>query len=176
MCWDIARHCRPQLATHMAYGIELCLSPSLSFSLCVSVSVSVAGSGSGCVSVPVCVCARARVCVCVTWLVPQGFLMLLRRVVAVPVSTSAHKKQPSPQAAAHADALVRTTFQVDVDETITSENNMELCLKVTRHTLKVLERLRATQQQEGGAETTTMTHLAIPWGGVGQTSRETQVL
>ena len=72
----------------------------------------------------------------------------------------------SPQAAAHADALVRTTFQVVVDETITSENSMELCLKVTRHTLKVLERLRATQQQECGAETTTMTHLypGVVWG------------
>ena len=72
----------------------------------------------------------------------------------------------SPQAAAHADALVRTAFQVDVDETITSENNMELCLKVTRHTLKVLERLRATQRHECGAETTTMMHTyTLGWCG-----------
>lgn len=43
---------------------------------------------------------------------------------------------------------------------------MELCLKVTRHTLKGLERLRATQQQECGTETTTMMHLypGVVWG------------
>ena len=72
----------------------------------------------------------------------------------------------SPQAIAHADALVRTAFQVDVDETITSENNMELCLKVTRHTLQVLERLRATHRCECGTETTTMAHLypGVVWG------------
>ena len=72
----------------------------------------------------------------------------------------------SPQAAAHADALVRTAFQVDVDETITSENNMELCLRVTRHTLQALERLRGTQRHECGAETATMAHLhpGVVWG------------
>ena len=47
----------------------------------------------------------------------------------------------SPQAAAHADAFVRTAFQVAVDGTITNEDNTELCLKVTEHTLLVLERL-----------------------------------
>ena len=66
----------------------------------------------------------------------------------------------SPQAAAHADAFVRTAFQVAVDETITSENNTELCLKVTKHTLQVLEQLQEAASDCGTRrQCTAMTHL-----------------
>ena len=73
----------------------------------------------------------------------------------------------SPQAAAHADAFVRTAFQVDVDETITNGDNTELCLKVTEHTLQVLERLNEAAEKNGTQrQRTAMTYLypGVVWG------------
>ena len=73
----------------------------------------------------------------------------------------------SPQSAAHADAFVRTAFRVELDETIEKEEDgkAELCLKVTKYTLQVLEELRTTTK-ECGAETTAMAHLypGVVWG------------
>ena len=45
----------------------------------------------------------------------------------------------SPPSVAHTDAMVRTAFMVDVDETITKGKHAEMCPKVTKHTQYVLE-------------------------------------
>jgi hypothetical protein len=62
---------------------------------------------------------------------------------------------------------VRTACRVELDETIEKEEDgrAELCLKVTKYTLQVLEELRTTTK-ERGVETTAMAHLypGVVWG------------
>ena len=71
----------------------------------------------------------------------------------------------SPPSAAHTDAMVRTAFKVDVDETIAKGKHEELCLKVTKHTRYVLTQLLETASDRG-IETTAIAHLypGVVWG------------
>ena len=96
---------------------------------------------------------------------PEKFWCLICCACGKPTHNMAEGSCFPPQAAAHADAVVRTAFGVDTSEEDTEGRYPALCLKVATNTQSVLTQLQDVAEKHNmGSEGIAQVYPGVMWG------------